>query len=147
MRSVKSPRASICPFSLLTLFSRWYKQIFIWEDSPTGGKGEGMHLYRQLYEFAASAGALEGYVYDRKDPDMRALEIWVSNLKAAYALLTQDALDPLQPSVDQTLGRASQSLVLSLGEKHDLVMKLRSMVKGELPASPDDFQKQKWFQR
>ena len=106
-----------------------------------------MHLYRQLYEFAASAGALEGYVYQRKDPDMRALEIWVSNLKAAYALLTQDALDPLQPSVDQTLGRASQSLVLSLGEKHDLVMKLRSMVKGELPASPDDFQKQKWFQR
>jgi len=106
-----------------------------------------MHLYTQIYEFAASAGALEGYVYHRKDPDMRALETWVSNLKAAYALLTQDVLDPLQPSVDQTLGRASQSLVLSLGEKHDLVMKLRSMVKGELPASPDDFQKQKWFRR
>jgi hypothetical protein len=106
-----------------------------------------MHLYRQLYEFAASAGALEGYVYHRKDPDMKALKTWVSNLKAAYALFAQDVLDPLQPSVDQTLGRAVQSLVPCLGEGHDLLVRLRSMIKGELPASPDDFQKQKWFQR
>jgi len=106
-----------------------------------------MHLYRQIYEFAASAGALEGYVYQRKDPDMKALETWVSNLKAAYALFTQDVLDPLQPSVDQTLGRTVQSLVPCLGGGHDLLVRLRSMIKGELPASPDDFQKQKWFQR
>ena len=28
-----------------------------------------MHLYAQIYEFAASAGALEGYVYRHQEVD------------------------------------------------------------------------------
>jgi hypothetical protein len=105
-----------------------------------------MDEFKKMYEFAASAGALEGYVYRKKDLDMDALPHWVKNLKTAYGLLPREALDSVQPSVDQTLGRALKSLVLTLGEEHELVMMLKSMIKGSLPRSPDDFPKGKWFQ-
>jgi hypothetical protein len=106
-----------------------------------------MHPFTQLYEFAASAGALEGYVYQRDNVDMNALTNWIANLKTAYALLPREALQEVQPSIDQTLGRAWKSLSLGLGQDHDLAQTVRSMVTGRLPETPDDFQKKKWFQK
>ncbi len=106
-----------------------------------------MHVFKSIYEFAASAGAFEGYVYRRDDLDMKALANWAANLKAAYAILPQEVLVEIQPSIDRTLGRAVQSLSLALGEGHGLAEKLRSMTKGRLPKSPDDFQKEKAFKR
>lgn len=105
-----------------------------------------MHLFMQIYEFAASAGALEGYVYRRKDADMDALSVWLSNLKSAYLLIPQEVLHEIQPSIDRTLGRALRSLCLLLGENHELVKGLQTIVKGPIPASPDEFSKEKWFQ-
>jgi hypothetical protein len=106
-----------------------------------------MHLFTRIYEFAASAGAFEGYVYHREDLDMKAMVNWVGNLKAAHALLPQEALGEIQPAIDQTLGRAIQSLILRLGEGHSMVDTVRSMTRGRLPASPDDFQKEKAFKK
>jgi len=40
-----------------------------------------------------------------------------------------------------------KSATQALGEEHILVQKLKSMVKGAMPSSPDDFQKKKWFQK
>ena len=105
-----------------------------------------MHLYTQIYEFAASAGALEGYVYRRQDPDQAALRTWIGNLHAAYGLLPGEVLGGIQPAIDQTLGRAFRSLSASLGAEHEVTSKCRSMIRGELPADPDDFRKKKWFQ-
>jgi len=105
-----------------------------------------MHLYAQIYDFAASAGALEGYVYHKEEVDLRALEVWIDNLHQAYRLLSAAVLEEVQPYVDMTLGRAFRSMVPLLGEKHETVTKLRSMIKGPLADSPDDFQKRKWFQ-
>jgi hypothetical protein len=45
--------------------------------------------------------------------------------------------------LDGTLGRAVNSIKKVLGEKHTLVQKLKSMVKGPLPSSPDDFERRK----
>lgn len=104
-----------------------------------------MDLFRQIYEFAASAGAFEGYVYRRKDLDMGALSNWLGNLRAAYKLIPGEALDQIQPSLDRTLGRALRSLSLTLGGSHELVKGLGEMVKSPLPASADEFQKEKWF--
>lgn len=106
-----------------------------------------MHLYTQLYEFSASAGALEGFVYQRPDVKAATIEKWVENLEKAYALIPEQVLKEIQPSLDGTLGRAVKSVSQALGEKHPLVLRLNSMVKGPLPASPDDFQKRKWFQK
>jgi len=105
-----------------------------------------MHIYAMIYEFAASAGALEGYVYAREEVDVKALPVWVDNLVKAYRFLPDAARDEFQASCDQTVGRAIRSLLLHLGEGHEIVSKLRSMVVGPLPGSPDDFEKKKWFQ-
>ena len=102
-----------------------------------------MHLFMQLYEFSASAGALEGFVYRRPDVEAGAIEKWVENLGEAYQLLPAEVLKEIQPSLDGTLGRAVNSVRNVLGEEHALVQKLKSMVKGPLPASPDDFQRKK----
>jgi hypothetical protein len=109
-------------------------------------KGELMDPFRNIYEFAASAGAFEGYVYRRKDVDIDALSNWVSNLKTAYGFLPREALGAIQPSIDKTFGRALRSLMAALGENHELVTMLNSMIKGPLPSSPDDFQREKGFE-
>lgn len=106
-----------------------------------------MHLYTQLYEFAASAGALEGFVYRRPDVSAATIEKWVENLGQAYPLLPAEVVKEIQPSLDGTLGRAVKSVSMVLGDQHVLVAKLKAMVKGSLPSSPDDFQKKKWFQK
>jgi hypothetical protein len=107
-----------------------------------------MHKYQQIYEFAASAGALEGYVYRRSknDMDTKALDNWVDNLVQAYHHLAGDTIEQCQSACNQTLGRAIKSLMAEFGQDHPLVGKLQNIVKGELPDSPDDFQKEKWFQ-
>ena len=105
-----------------------------------------MHTYSMIYEFAASAGALEGYVYSRKEMDMKALPVWVDNLLAAYRHMPTEVRCEFQSSCDQTLGRAIRSLIPILGEGDEIISKLKLMVVGSLPGSPDDFEKIKWFQ-
>jgi hypothetical protein len=102
-----------------------------------------MHLFTQLYEFSASAGALEGFVYRRPDVEAGTIEKWVENLTKTYQLLPAEVQKEIQPSLDGTLGRAVNSVKKVLGEEHTLVQKLKSMVKGPLPSSPDDFEKRK----
>lgn len=107
-----------------------------------------MHTYQKIYEFAASAGAFEGYVYRRSkaEIDAETLTSWVENLLSAYENMDSDARVECQSSIDQTIGRAIKSLSNLLDDQHTLVHKLLKIVKGELPESPDDFQKEKWFQ-
>jgi hypothetical protein len=108
-----------------------------------------MYIYQKIYEFAASAGAFEGYVYRRSktEIDTEALSNLVDNLLDAYENLSSEARDECQSSIDQTLGRALKSLGLLLDDRHALICKLQKIIKGELPESPDDFQKEKWFQK
>ena len=110
---------------------------------------ESMHLYQKIYEFAASAGAFEGYVYRRPEAeiDFKALSNWVDNLLDAYRHLAPDVLSEVQSACDRTLGRALKSLVLELGQEHEVIGKLKKMIEGELPDSADDFEKTKWFQK
>ena len=109
-----------------------------------------MHLYTQIYEFAASVGALEGYVYHKKsvnDMDMKALHVWTGHLIDAYGNLPPDALEKVQKSLDLTLNRAISSLTAILEKDHEVLEKLNSMINRKDDCSPDDFQKIKWFQK
>jgi len=105
-----------------------------------------MHIYRKIYEFAAAAGAFEGYVYHKEGLDARALSPWVSNLVTAYDRLPSDVRDEIQPGLDQTLGRAIRSMISMLGEDNALVSKLQPLVAGPMPKSADDFQRRKWHE-
>jgi hypothetical protein len=77
--------------------------------------------------------------------DMQALSNWVDNLLSAYENLPAAILDEIQTACNQTLGRAINSLIPVLSDKHELMGKLKKIVKGNLPDSADDFQKAKWF--
>ncbi|MDX1708823.1 MAG: hypothetical protein R3274_09505 [Desulfobacterales bacterium] len=108
-----------------------------------------MHKYQQIYEFAASAGAFEGYVYRRSKDDMdsQTLSNWVDNLVEGYHHLPAEVIAECQLACNQTLGRAIKSLITAFGEELELVRKLGGIVKGQLPDSADDFNKRKWFQQ
>jgi hypothetical protein len=105
-----------------------------------------MHDFTKIYEFAASAGAFEGYVYRKEEMGPGAISNWVDNLVSAYQSMPQELLGEFQTSLDMTIGRATRSLMPLLGEGHEIIGKLTSMVSGSLPATADDFQKGKWFE-
>lgn len=105
-----------------------------------------MHIYARIYEFAASAGALEGYVYRRAEVDMAALRNWTGNLVSAYRSFPSEVLEVFQPSIDLTIGRAIHSLAPLLGEGREVIGRLRSLTSGPVPDSADDFRKRKWFE-
>jgi len=102
-------------------------------------KGQTMKIYKDIYEFAASAGAFEGYVYQGGKADASYLPRWVDHLVERYQKLPREVQEEIQPQCDGTLGRAIRSLVPVLGDNNDVIQRLRVLVKGELPSSPDDF--------
>jgi hypothetical protein len=60
-----------------------------------------MHIYQKLYEFAASAGSFEGYVYRKQtdEMDMEALANWTNNLLGAYKQMPVEVREELQASI------------------------------------------------
>jgi len=98
-----------------------------------------MGIYKKVYDFAAKAGALEGYVYPREKVDVSYLPKWSNHLVEQYWDLPLEVREEFQGLCDQTLGRTIQSLLPILGEDHEVIKKLKSLVKGRLPSSPDDF--------
>jgi hypothetical protein len=108
-----------------------------------------MHIYQEIYEFAASAGAFEGFVYPKKNGSLNPDDLpnWINNLVAAYQHLPDEAKNEFQFSIDQTLGRALRALIPILGEDHDTIIKLQSMIAGPMPKTANDFQKKKHFQK
>jgi hypothetical protein len=97
-----------------------------------------MAQFRDVYEFAAKAGSLEGYVYP-KDMDQTYLLPWTENLVNLYNTLPPAVQQEIQAGCNETLGRTIQALLPVLGEGHEVIRKLRALVKGKLPSSPDDF--------
>ncbi len=101
-----------------------------------------MGIHRDIYEFAARAGAFEGYVYHKEKMGPGSLKNWVSSLVKQHRGLPAEVRAEFQDLCDGTIGRAIQSLVPLLGEDHELITQLRALVQGELPSSPDDFSRQ-----
>jgi hypothetical protein len=102
-----------------------------------------MGKYKEIYEFASSAGALEGYVYSRPKSEIAGLDNWINNLVKQYQNLTIDVRESFQTSLDRTIGRALQSLIPIFGKDHDYITTLETLVKGKMPDSPSDFEKEK----
>ena len=98
-----------------------------------------MGIYQEVYDFAAKAGALEGYVYPKEKVDLNYLPRWVDNLVNQYRSLPSEVREEFQGLCNGTLGRAIQSLLPSLGEDHEVIKKLKSIISGKLPLSPNDF--------
>jgi hypothetical protein len=102
-----------------------------------------MGVYSDIYEFAARAGAFEGYVYQRKGLTPGSLDRWVEHLVAQRNVIPPEVRQEFQDLCDGTIGRAIESLVPMLGENHEVIMKLKSITVGRLPSSPDDFSRKR----
>jgi hypothetical protein len=98
-----------------------------------------MGIYKEVYDFSAKAGALEGYVFPKEKIDLNYLPKWVDNLVSQYQALPSEVREELQGLCNGTLGRAIQSLLPVLGEDHEVIKNLKSIVSGKLPVSPNDF--------
>ncbi len=102
-----------------------------------------METYREIFDFAASAGALEGYLFKKEHLAEGELDDWIGNLVKQYQGFPSQIREHFQPSLDRTAGRAFHSLVPLLGADHPHVLSLKSMIIGEMPASFHDFAKEK----
>ena len=98
---------------------------------------------KAIYEFASSAGALEGYVYQKETLAEGSLDNWVSNLVKQYRDLPEDVRSSFQDSLDRTLGRAVQSLIRLFGEDHAYVVAMQTLIAGQMPDASDDFEQEK----
>jgi hypothetical protein len=98
-----------------------------------------MGIYKEVYDFAAKAGALEGYVYPKEKVDLSYLPQWVDNLMNDYRSFPSEVREELQGLCNGTVGRTIRSLLPSLAEDHEVIKKLKSILSGNLPSSPDDF--------
>ncbi len=109
-----------------------------------------MHDFLIIYEFAASIGAFEGYVYGKTHVDeynMDALENWSDNIISAYKHLPDALLREFQDQCNQTAGRAICSMEPVLGKAHQITQRIYALITQDepLPESPDAFNKKKWF--
>ena len=102
-----------------------------------------METYREIFEFAASAGALEGYVFKKDHVAAGELDDWIDNLVKQYQGFPAEIKEHFQGSLDRTVGRAVHSLIPILGSDHHLVLSLKSLITGNMPASSHDFSREK----
>jgi len=102
-----------------------------------------MEIYRIIYDFAARAGAFEGYVYGKEKMNPDSLTNWVNSLVKQYEALPPEIRSEFQDLCDGTVGRAVRSLQPLLGEEHDLIIQLKALIQDRLPSSPDDFFRKK----
>jgi hypothetical protein len=101
-----------------------------------------MGIHRDIYEFAARAGALEGYVYAKEKIEEGSLTNWVKSVVEQYRALPSEVREEFQDLCDGTLGRTVQSLIPLFGEDHEMIIQLKTLVQGESPSSPNDFSRE-----
>jgi hypothetical protein len=69
-----------------------------------------MGAYEELFKFAAKAGSLEGYLYEREK--VEPLEDWVSNIEKMYTSLPDPVKEDVRGEFRNVLNRT-----LTYGEK------------------------------
>jgi hypothetical protein len=109
-----------------------------------------MDDYLKIYEFAASLGAFEGYVYGKQhthELDLDARENWSANIERAYHHLPDEVRRAVQAQSHQTAGRAIRSIEPVLGGQHPITLRLYNLITPDqpLPDSAEAFNKKKWF--
>ena len=87
-----------------------------------------MSFGRDLFNFSAKVGCLEGYLHERKDADISTLPNWVGNIEKRYrelpAEVKEDVLDDYKNILEKIL-RSSGKL---LKKEDGVLTKLRSMI-------------------
>jgi CTP-dependent riboflavin kinase len=90
-----------------------------------------MALNRDLFNFSAKVGCLEGYLHERGDADVSTLPNWVGNIERMYRNLPEDARREVLEDYRQILKRILQSSEKILKKDDEALTRLRAMIAGE----------------
>lgn len=74
-----------------------------------------MGEYEKLFKFAAKAGSLEGYLYEREE--VEPLDDWIGNIEKMYAGLPDNIKDEIKGEFGAVLTRISTYGEQVLGDK------------------------------
>ena len=87
-----------------------------------------MGLSRDLFNFSAKVGCLEGYLYERKDADTSTLPNWVGNIENMYQNLPAEVKRDFLKDYKDILEKILQSSGKILGKEDRVLTKLESMI-------------------
>ena len=75
-----------------------------------------MGLNRDLFNFSAKVGCLEGYLYEREDADVSTLPNWVGNIEKMYRNLPIKVKREFREMEEDNRGFLGITIFLSAGE-------------------------------
>lgn len=87
-----------------------------------------MGLYKDLFNFAAKVGCLEGYLHERSDADISTMPNWVGNIERMYSLLPAQAKDEIREDYAMVLRKALNSYEKIPEKDEEIVKQLLRMV-------------------
>jgi hypothetical protein len=87
-----------------------------------------MALNRDLFNFSAKVGCLEGYLYERKEGDISTLPNWVGNIEKMYRNLPETVKRDFLEDYKQILEKIIQSCEKILKKDDGVLTKLKRMM-------------------
>jgi hypothetical protein len=87
-----------------------------------------MGLSRDLFNFSAKVGCLEGYLYERREADISTLPNWVGNIESMYRDLPEDVKRDFLDDYKNLLEKILQSAEKILKKEDRLLRKLKGMI-------------------
>jgi len=90
--------------------------------------GEVMGVDKNLFNFSAKVGCLEGYLYERKDADISTLPNWLGNIEKMYRDLPAKVKRDFLEDYKNILAKILQSLEKILEKEDGVLAKLKNMI-------------------
>ena len=87
-----------------------------------------MALNRDLFNFSAKVGCLEGYLYERKEADISTLPNWVGNIEKMYWNLPEKVKRDFLEDYRHILEKILQSSEKILQKDDGVLTKLKRMI-------------------
>jgi len=90
--------------------------------------GKDMGLNRDLFNFSAKVGCLEGYLHGRKNANISTLPNWVGNIEKMYRNLPAEVKGDFLEDYKNILEKILQSSEKILKKEDGVLTKLKSMI-------------------
>lgn len=87
-----------------------------------------MGVDKNLFNFSAKVGCLEGYLYERKDADISTLPNWLGNIEKMYRDLPAKVKRDFLEDYKNILAKILQSLEKILEKEDGVLAKLKNMI-------------------
>ncbi len=87
-----------------------------------------MSLYRDLFNFAAKVGCLEGYLHERRNANISTMPDWVGNIESMYQGLPEEVKKDLIQDYRTVLGKALGWYQKFPNKDEEVFAKLKEMV-------------------